>query len=68
MLTGQAKKDYQREYMRRRRAGLTKPVRPVTVEGIAVFGGRSERPDLVIQEEVRPMLDPVQPKKEVKCH
>ena len=72
MLTGQAKKDYQRDYMRRRRAGLTREpaldlspiVRPKTcVEAEQM--GRERMPGGIIPEivldPVRPELDPVQP-------
>ena len=48
MLTGQAKKAYQRNYMRMRRAAVkTTPVRPTDVRPLVV----------------RPMLDPVRPVK-----
>jgi len=43
MLTGQAKKDYQREYMRKRRA--TMPVRPVldpSVRPVGILGLRMD--------------------------
>jgi hypothetical protein len=43
MLTGQAKKDYQREYMRRRRsntAKLVRPVRPIEIPGLRIDGNK----------------------------
>lgn len=62
-LKGQAKTDYQREYMRKRRSNECS-VRPQLdpILGCGVFVSSSERPDLVIEESVRPTpLDPVKP-------
>ncbi len=43
MLKGQAKKDYQREYMRKKRATLLDPVRPAVrpvISGLIMDGNR----------------------------
>jgi len=45
MLTGQAKTDYQREYMRRRRSNVLDPVRP-TVRPVETKPVRPSRPDV----------------------
>ena len=52
MLTGQAKTDYQREYMRRRRAGLTGFVRPKSPDAVRPDSKVKQAIDIVVDENM----------------
>ena len=56
VLTGQAKTDYQREYMRKRRSNMTESVRPKAPALVRPVTLKPVRPDEPEKQSYNPMM------------